>query len=189
MWNGGIHGMLLTLKFCVLRIHPIMSIRTISDWILSEYLAAVIEREPVKETEEKKTKRFKLRKKKKPNQFDIACRAFTLFTAFTAFTLQSYTSYRIFTVRNFRQFPWPPIDHETPLFSMKTCSILVANAPLPAVNESPIAATTSMSPGRRRCTVSGMLALRAPAPFLVSQKNSVVLASGFCTFCRFRFHK
>lgn len=51
-------------------------------------------------------------------------------------------------VRYFCHLLWPPIDHDTPLFSMNTCRIFVANAPLPAVKESPIAAIISISPGR-----------------------------------------
>lgn len=74
------------------------------------------------------------------------------------------------------------MDHDTPLFSMNTCIMLVAMAPLPAVNESPIAATTSMSPGRSRCTDVGTTWLRPPGPF-GSQKNDFVSGNGFWTFC------
>lgn len=87
------------------------------------------------------------------------------------------------TVKNLRHVLWPPIDHDTPLFSVITCNMLVARAPLPAVNESPIAPITSMSPGRSRCTEVGVCWLRAPGPF-GSQKKAAVSGNGFWTFCR-----
>lgn len=74
-----------------------------------------------------------------------------------------------------------PIDHETPLFSMNTCKMFVANAPFPAVNESPMAATMSISPGRTVCAEDGTMSLLAPGPF-GSQKKRVVCGYAFCTF-------
>lgn len=75
-------------------------------------------------------------------------------------------------MRNFCHVDCPPIDHDTPLFSMATCKILVAKAPFPAVKESPIAPTISMSPGRNVWTDFGTAALRLPGPFR-SHGNSV----------------
>lgn len=57
----------------------------------------------------------------------------------------------------------------------------MANAPLPAVNESPIAATMSISPGRTVCAEDGTMLDLAPGPF-GSQKKRVVFGYGFCTF-------
>lgn len=74
-----------------------------------------------------------------------------------------------------------PIDHETPLFSTNTCKIFVANAPFPAVNESPMAAITSISPGRTVCAEDGTMSLLAPGPF-GSQKKRAFCGYGFCTF-------
>lgn len=86
-------------------------------------------------------------------------------------------------VRYLCQVPWPPIDHDTPLFSITTCSIFVASAPLPAVSESPMAPITSISPGRNLWTDTGGVALRRPGPF-GSQKNSWSDGNGFWTFCK-----
>lgn len=51
--------------------------------------------------------------------------------------------------------PWPPPSAATPLFSIIIWSKLFAKIPAPAVIESPIAATTSISPGLNLCTESG----------------------------------
>lgn len=58
-------------------------------------------------------------------------------------------------VRNSCQFPWPPIENESPRFSMSTWIKLEARIPLPAVSESPIPAMMSMSPGRSLWTEVG----------------------------------
>lgn len=84
-------------------------------------------------------------------------------------------------VRYFCHLLWPPIDHDTPLFSMNTCSIFVASAPLPAVRESPKAAIISISPGLSLCTEFGLSLLRFPGPF-GSQKNLWDSGNGFWTF-------
>uniref|UniRef100_A0A1B0APP0 Uncharacterized protein n=1 Tax=Glossina palpalis gambiensis TaxID=67801 RepID=A0A1B0APP0_9MUSC len=75
-------------------------------------------------------------------------------------------------VKNCCKFPSPPPDQDFPRFSVETCKIFVAKIPLPAVNESPIAPTISISPGRKRCTLLGTCKLRAPGPFFVSQFDS-----------------
>lgn len=67
-----------------------------------------------------------------------------------------------------------------PLYSSVTCIMFVASAPLPAVNESPIAPTISMSPGRSSCTEFGIFSLLAPC--LRSQKNGSFLSNCFCSF-------
>lgn len=59
-------------------------------------------------------------------------------------------------VRNVLQSPCPPPHQLTPLASMKVPSAYSSMAPLPATRESPRAPITSMSPGRKRWTLSGL---------------------------------
>lgn len=66
----------------------------------------------------------------------------------------------------------------------KEVSMLI---PLPAVNESPRAATMSISPGRTVCADTGAMLLLAPGPFGL-HGNRAVSGYGFCTFLmRFRY--
>lgn len=51
------------------------------------------------------------------------------------------------SVKNVLQLSRPPIDHDTPLPSRVVCKLSTAKAPFAAVNESPKAATISISPG------------------------------------------
>jgi hypothetical protein len=72
-----------------------------------------------------------------------------------------------------------PPDHEIPLFSISTSANPVAAEPLPAVRLSPIAPMTSMSPGRRRCTLVGRVSDRPPGdPDPVLQGNGVSSNTG-----------
>lgn len=51
-------------------------------------------------------------------------------------------------VRCVRQLPWPPIHHDTPRFSINTSQSATELAAVALVNESPTAATISISPGK-----------------------------------------
>jgi len=53
------------------------------------------------------------------------------------------------SVVEFRQSHWPPIDHAKPRFSIESSMNLVATAPVAHVNESPNAAMTEMSGGKK----------------------------------------
>lgn len=68
-------------------------------------------------------------------------------------------------VRYCRQVPWPPPNAETPRFSITRCKIFVEKMPRPAVKESPIAAITSISPGRNLFTFVGGFDDFPPAKF------------------------
>lgn len=52
---------------------------------------------------------------------------------------------------------------------------------MPAVNESPIAATISISPGLKVCADIGAMSLLLPGPFGLHGKRAVS-GYGFCTF-------
>lgn len=57
-------------------------------------------------------------------------------------------------VVTFRQFHWPPMLHDKPRFSILRSMNFVADAPVAAVNESPIAAITLISPKmKNNCSV------------------------------------
>jgi hypothetical protein len=49
-----------------------------------------------------------------------------------------------------------PVKEANPLFSINDMKGVMAVAPIPAVKLSPIAATTSMSPGISLCTLVGL---------------------------------
>lgn len=72
-----------------------------------------------------------------------------------------------------------PPDHDIPLFSIANSTNPAAAVPVPAVRLSPIAPTTSMSPGRRRWTLVGRVADRAPGDSgPVSQGNGESSGTG-----------
>ena len=55
-----------------------------------------------------------------------------------------------------RQPHWPPMHQDRPRFSVYSCRKLVADAPLAVMTESPIAATTFMSPAGMEKAESGV---------------------------------
>lgn len=85
-------------------------------------------------------------------------------------------------VKYCRHVFWPPIVHESPLFSVVTWIIFVASPPFPAVRLSPIAPIMSMSPGLSWCTELDGCGLRFPAP-LKSQKKASFSLNCLWSFC------
>lgn len=84
------------------------------------------------------------------------------------------------SVRYCLHVPWPPPSALTPLFSTITWNKLFAKTPAPAVKESPIAAITSMSPGRSLCTETGT---SCDLPPEIYRQNTLSLQTNECHTC------